>query len=36
MRMCDQSLDFISDKYEKTLEELESKVKVLKDEVQAK
>ena len=32
MRMCDQSLDIISDKYEKTLEELESKVKVLKYE----
>ena len=32
MRMCDQSLELISDKYEKTVEELEEEVKC-KDEV---
>ena len=33
MRLCDQSLELISDKYEKTVEELEDEVKDLKDEV---
>lgn len=33
MRLCDQSLGLISDKYEKTVEELEDEVKDLKDEV---
>ena len=33
MRMCDQSLELISDKYEKTVEELEEENKELKDEV---
>jgi hypothetical protein len=33
MRMCDQSLELISDKYEKTVEELEEENKELKDKV---
>ena len=33
MRMCDQSLELISDKYEKTVEELEEENKGLKEEV---
>ena len=30
MRLCDQSLELISDKYEKTVEELEDEVKEMK------
>ena len=33
MRLCDQSLELISDKYEKTVEELEDEVEELEDEV---
>lgn len=35
MRMCDQSLDFISDKYEKTLEELENRKAELENKAAA-
>ena len=31
MRLCDQSLELISDKYEKTVEELEDEVKEMKE-----
>lgn len=36
MRLCDQSLELISDKYEKTVEELEDEVKEMKDILEKK